>query len=157
MNKSTSLIRYLSYDKELSKERRIGMVSWFVFQAQKDHVKTYESAVTILLDLSRGARSVLDFCLENMDRNNYVSNNALFKKNMNKAAAYSKRSFSDNTINKAFIELAKHDLVSKTKRGVYRINPVYFCKTTEEDRATMIREEKEKPYQKLVDNYRSKR
>lgn len=106
----------------------------------------YHCSLPALMALTGSARSVLDFAVNEMDKDNLITNGAIFKKDLNKLMSIHGKPLSDNTVNKAFAELNREDLLLKTgRRGLYRVNPIYFFKGTEDERLKAIRIEAERP------------
>lgn len=107
--------------------------------------------------LSRAERLMLDFITEKMNLKNIVYNNpdthVQFNK-LNKKLGISP--YSSSTIHKCFSALSKQTLIYKVqgKRGMYKVNPIYYYKGSEEDREGDIRKMLEEPFMKELEGYR---
>lgn len=122
-------------------------------RVDKSYVKRYHTGLAMLMVLTASARTVLDVSLEEMDNDNYVTNSAAFKKKVN---AYPHvKTLSDNTINKAFVELTKEGIMIKQdRRGLYKVNPIFFFRGTEEERIKSIRHDAERPVRAMAEERR---
>ena len=53
--------------------------------------------------------------------------------------SFSNQSYTPNTINKAYAELVKLDLLISLKRGYYAVNPIYYYKGSQADREKILK------------------
>jgi hypothetical protein len=119
-------------------------------------VKRYFSSILLLMKLSKAERVFLDFLTEEMDDKNHVSNsyqlrikfNLLLKK-------IGQPTYSDSTLHKCFGSLSENHLLYKLKgRGYYQVNPIFFYKGSEEDRAKLIRRQLEELNRVPINDHR---
>lgn len=98
----------------------------------------------------------MDFLSEEMDENNFVSNCKLTRIRFNDLIhKIGCETYSESTIHKCFTALTNHNLLIKKKgRGLYRVNPLFFFKGSEEDRAKIVREELEEINKIPINQYR---
>lgn len=151
MYKPKANLKYLGYDPISSKELGFPKAKWYNAKVEKNYIKRYHCSLSTLIKLSKSARVVLDVSVQFMSETNEVANNSVFKAHINRIVSIHAKPFSENTINKAFVELTKEGFLSKSKRGVYKVNPLYFYNGTEENRLKEIRKDLEKPVKKLAE------
>ena len=122
-----------------------------------DCVRRYYTSLHISEKLSRAERIMLEFITEKMDKRNIIMNNAQTHRKFNKLAKkLGLRPYSKSTIHKCFSSLAKQTLIYKVngKRGMYKVNPLYYYKGSEEDRESDIRKMLEEPFLEQLNDYR---
>lgn len=157
MYKSKANVKYLGIDPNASEQLERPAIKWYTMKVEKNYTKKYHCALASLMILSGSARAVLDVAVEVMDKDNLVTNSASFKDDVNRLVSIHGKPFSDNTINKAFAELSREDfLIKGKKRGLYKVNPVYYFKGTEEERIKAIREVAEMPIEQSAKAVRIK-
>lgn len=119
---------------------------WYSMKVDRNYTKSYHAATAMLMILTASARVVLDKAVESMDESNHIVNSPMFKKELSSIAEAYGKTMSDNTVNKAFSELAKEGFLLKTdKRGLYKVNPLFYHKGTMADRIKSITKDLEKP------------
>lgn len=133
-------------------EREDSITSWKTYKIPHAYVKSYKYNIMVLGNLKLSERHVLDFILEEMNDDNLVTNDLLFKKKFNETMAVFNIRYTNNTINKAFVVLVKENLLLKTDmRGVYKINPINFYKNSQAERRIAIRNDLEKPVRNHIE------
>lgn len=126
---------------------------------ERTSTKRYHNTIALLGHLGKCARILLDFIVEEMDAENKIHNNPLLKKKFNKIIkAIGLDEYSNVTINKAFSELYKRNIVDTDtgKKGTYQVNPFYFFNGSEKAREKLIRDIQERPYKKEAAAYRQR-
>ena len=103
--------------------------------------KRYYNSSSILVQLGKADRILLDFIVEEMDDYNFVSNTFQLRNKINYILSkMGMEPYADNTFQKCFKVLTTKELVIKKKgRGYYQVNPLFFFKGTEEERQQAIR------------------
>lgn len=79
--------------------------------------------------LSPATRNLLDYIIQEMDKYNRISNNALFRSNfLHLINSDCNVNLKEDTVNKGFQELKKAGLLvtMNKKRGVYTVNPIFY-------------------------------
>lgn len=151
-------INYASGDFTQDPNTDIKKLKFYSVVVEGKSTKRYHNCISLILQLSKCARVLLDFILEEMDDNNRVTNSQLFKSKFNGLITkFGYRKYSDNSINKAFGELVKFELIKSLKeRSLYKVNPIFFYNGTEKSREKEIRFELEKPNMKIISSIRKK-
>ena len=119
----------------------------------------YFGAFYLMTKLSKSDRLLLDYITEVMNEDNIVANNLVVRDGFNTLLRrISYPIYSESTIHKCFSNLAKHHLIYpvKGKRGLYKVEPLYFFKGTQEDRIKMVREKVEELNKIPINKYRHK-
>lgn len=157
MYKKRTKIIYLSKDIELERQVDHLPLTHYSLSVERTNTKRYHNTIALLGHLGKCARILLDFIVEEMDAENKIHNNHLLKKRFNKIIkTIGLPEYSNVTINKAFSELHKRNIVDTEteKKGTYQVNPAYFFNGSEKAREKLIRDIQEKPYKKEADAYR---
>ena len=98
------------------------------------------------MQLSKSERILLDFLVEEMDNQNYISNTYQLRNKINNMLVKMDcKPYAKGTFQKGFNKLTKTTLLHKKEgRGLYQVNPLYFFIGSEEDRQKEIRKNLEK-------------
>jgi hypothetical protein len=154
-----SHIKHFEYDVVRSWNSNITYPKFNTYSVTQAHTKRYHNCLARVMQLSKCARMLIEFVAEYMDKENLIANDTLMKKTFNNfVRKVGCQEYTDVTINKAFKEIAEQDLMLKqSKRGLYQVNPLYFCNGSEADRVALIRKNIEQPWRELVDKARSEK
>lgn len=148
-------IRYL--EEDLNKGNSpFNKLKYSTTTIETNSVKRYFNTINLLSRLNKSDRLLLDYLVEEMDANNLVANNAKTRKGFNLLLDVARiEPYSDSTVHKSFSRLVKGECLIRLKsRSVFRVNPLYFFRGTEEERIKMIRENLEEPIRIKAANYR---
>jgi hypothetical protein len=152
-----SHIRHIEYDVKRSWNSNFDYPKFNTYSVIREHTKRYHNSLARTMQLGKCARMLLEFVAEFMDSENLISNDSLMKNTFNRFVK--KVGFPEYTgvsINKAFKEIVEQDLfIKQSKRGLYQVNPLYFCNGTEDQRIALIRKNLEIPWKEKVDKARS--
>lgn len=146
--KKTVKINYLGKDIEKSHNSEFEHGGWRTIEVEGVSTKRYHNSIALLVQLSKCARILLDFLVEQMDKNNLVNNNNLLKKEFNKLLKKTgQEPYGNVTINKAFAELSDKEILKGEyyKRGTYQVNPVFFFNGSDAARIKAVRDLQELP------------
>jgi hypothetical protein len=151
-------IRHLIYDVQGSIKSGIEQPRYTTKVVTILHTKRFHNCIGLMARLSKCARILLDFITERMDEENLIENNATFKTEFNRLLLQTGNvAYSENMINRAFTELSKHHLIDKQKRrGLYKINPLFFFNETLSERNTKLIKYFEEPWNDKVNKSRNK-
>lgn len=138
MSKKKQYVRYLTKKYNGSETQEFGFASVVV---EAEGVKRYFNTLGVLARLSKGERLLLDYILEEMDENNYITNNKQLRLSFNRLIVrFGIPAYTTGTVNKYFSNLQKHCLLEKAKgRGLYQVSPSFYFKGTQKDRGACIR------------------
>jgi hypothetical protein len=106
------------------------------------HTKRYHNCLFLLIDLNPCARNLIDYLTEVMDSENDVRSDLKTRKSF---SAYvtkqtnGETSYRDDGIKKAFARLREKGLLIQVKRGILKVNPEFFIKNNDKERAGMIK------------------
>ncbi len=157
MYKKKVRLKYLGKDIEGSHSGEFFREQWLTVDVEGKSTKRYHNTIGILVQLSKCARILLDFLVEEMDDKNLVSNNNLFKKEFNQIIKVTgQKPYTSVTINKAFSELTDKNILNPIykKKGTYQVDPVFYFKGTEKNREKLIRKNLERPNIKEINKIR---
>lgn len=108
-----------------------------------NHVKRYYNTLHLLAGVNGCARNVIEYFCERMDNNNMIASNYSMRSQFIldiKKWTDNKLEYTDGSVKKAIHTLVSKGLLLKTKkRGTLQVNPEYYFKDTEENRARNIR------------------
>lgn len=136
----STLIRYI---QKYEKDAGTGILTP-VYKSKRIVTKSsqrYHNSMHKTAKLSPNARNLLDYLVENMNKENEVSNTPFLKKEFRQFLRDTcAMDYSDNTINKGFQELKRANLlVSFAKlKSVYIVNPLHFFNGTEKERVSLL-------------------
>lgn len=135
-------------DCQISYEGAMAIVlSDFAYKSVvKSHTKRYHNCLYLLAGLSACCRDLMDFITEEMDSENRVTTNELFRVKFAqfiKNFSEDKINYSDSSIKRALGILTKKKLIRQVKRGYSVVNPQYFWKNDDKNRAEIIKVELE--------------
>jgi hypothetical protein len=111
-----------------------------------NHTKRFHNCLYLLAGLNPCTRNLMDFLAEEMDNDNVVYSNAVTKdKFANFIAGVSEGTitYGESSIKKAYSTLCDKGLLRKLGRGIYKVNPEYFIKNTDDNRERLLRIELE--------------
>jgi hypothetical protein len=151
-------IRHLIYDVQGSIRTGIEQPRYTTKVVTNLHTKRFHNSIGLMARLSKCARILLDFITENMNEENLIENNSNLKTEFNKLLVQTgNEGYGDNMINRAFTELSGRSLITKQKRrGLYQINPLFFCNNTLPERNSQLVKMFEEPWDEKVNKARSK-
>jgi len=90
-------------------------------------VRQYTNTISLLWELSKRARRLLEFSLFEMDENNIIRTGKYFIGKLNSFLSNNSiATYSDDSVKKALTELVKKDVFIKERRGTYLVNPLFF-------------------------------
>jgi len=149
-------VRYLVKNISRSYKSIYDLCNWKTINVEGKSVNRYYGTTALLLSLGRCARSLLDYSLEKMNKDNVVINDRFFKREFNTVLIKMRgKGYSSGTINKAFGELVDSQLARRMKkRGAYKISPLFFFSGTEVKRDSQITSEYERPIKALANKVR---
>lgn len=104
-------------------------------------VKNYENHMHKTASLTPAARNLLDYLVQNMNKQNEIGNTHLVRSSflhfMSKNCGVN---YAEETVNKGFQELKAADLLISfdKKRGVYVVNPLYYFRGNEDKRKSLL-------------------
>lgn len=111
-------------------------------------VKRYYNCIYLLAGLRPATRNLMDFLTEEMDSNNIVYNNQIWR---NKFIFFMKEitskfgendktiTYTDQTVKDSFAQLSKTGLLIPIARGMFKVNPKYFFVDTDAKRMVDIK------------------
>lgn len=150
MESRKKTLRYVIGIDEHKSTHEVKIPKWKGERIESNGVKCYFNSLKVLTKIKPSSRILLDVILMEMDRNNYIKNDALFKKNcqvhLKKCGA---DTLANSTINNGFKDLLKHSLLVRGKsygRSLYRVNPLYYCRVSDSERIRMLRAMREAPF-----------
>ena len=100
------------------------------------HTKVYHNHFHLLHDLSKLELLLYLFLMNNLDNNNCVTNSLSFRLFF---VNCSDKQYNDKSVNGAFSNLARKEIIIRQSRGVYMFNPDYAKKNSEKNRKILIK------------------
>lgn len=111
--------------------------------APKEYHKRYNNVICKLFGIEGCERNLIDWIAENMSDEGYINNNATtrikFIKFHEEHKPDKNKPYRDTTVNAAFNNLEKAELLIRREKGLYQVNPIYFSKKTNKDRLQSIK------------------
>lgn len=108
------------------------------------NVKVYYDAMPILVNTSTCGRNLIDFLAREMDSKGIIINSEYIRSEFRKRITkYSngKINYTDGTVNVAFSELSKNELLISKGKGIYKVNPLYHYRNSAKNRIHSIKME----------------
>jgi hypothetical protein len=136
----------LTYTKDYTTEEGIIIPVEAYSFVVRNHTKRYHNCLYLLAGLNNCARNLMDFLVEDMDDNNIVYSNAHVRDefiSFISEASEGDTNYSESSIKKAFSSLTSKGLLRNISRGIYKVNPKYFIRNSEEQRFNLIKIELE--------------
>ncbi len=133
-------------------------VRWVSKYVEGSYFKCFCNIVAVLVGLNPCATSLLFFLTTQMNERNYVRNTTELKQKFNDAIKdVRSKGFSDTAINRAFKLMTERKVLYRLhkKRGLYKVNPLYFFYGEKEERIREIRIDMERANIKLINAYRA--
>lgn len=115
-------------------------------------VKRYYNCIYLLAGLRPATRNLMDFLTEEMDKDNIVYNNQIwrskfifFMKEITSKFGENEKTiiYTDQTVKDSFAQLTKTGLINPIARGMFKVNPKYFFIDEDNKRLTQIKMELE--------------
>lgn len=157
--------KMIKYVKNVEIEDGISLLSYGEKEVVSSATKAYHNTLFLLYRLPDNTKNLMNYLIEKMTEENIVHsnrltrdnfNNSIFSSwfdfflievkdksseffNMNAKKLASDKRYKDSTINTAFGLLKKNGLLIQITRGVYRVNPEYFFKSSEAKRVDSIK------------------
>jgi len=111
-----------------------------------NHTKRYHNCLYLLAGLTTCARNLMDFLTEDMNNDNIIYSNKNTKDKFIEFIYHvseGKVTYGESSIKKAYSMLCDKGLIRKVGRGIYKVNPEYFIRNSEENRERLLKIELE--------------
>lgn len=107
------------------------------------HTKRFSSAVMLLMGISGCELHLIDWLTDNMTVKNYVNNNGITRRNFisfyDRYKKKGAKSYTEETVRKAFQALTAAGLLIPVERGLFQVNPEFFFSGEEAERIKSIK------------------
>ena len=134
----------------------IRSIRWASKYVEGNHTKVYANVIGLLAGLNPCAIMLLIYLIDVIDKRNYVRNTTELKNGF-RAAIKKERAqgFSDTAINRAFKLMTEKKVLYRLhkKRGLYKVNPLYFFKGDEQERVAEIRIDLQRKNIRYINNH----
>lgn len=111
-----------------------------------NHTKRFHNCLYLLAGLNPCTRNLMDFLAEEMNNDNIVHSNKVTKDKFTgfiEGVSNGTITYGDSSIKKAYSTLCDKGLLRKLGRGIYKVNPEYFVKNSDDNRERLLKIELE--------------
>ncbi len=137
--KKTVIINYI---KDWKIQEGIKIAETGYKKVDNTFIKQYNNAIYLLAGLNKSTRDLLDYLIRQMDANNMVASNFKVREDFIgfvSSCTDGGTVYTHNTVKKSFSTLTTKKLILQTKkRGLYKVNPMYFFKLGNKERIEEI-------------------
>lgn len=108
------------------------------------HTKVYDAAWDKLFLVGACAKGLMGFIVREMDSEGMIRNDIHTKRSFRlhiKKLTEDRINYSEASMNIAFSELAKTELLTTKGKGLFKVNPLYFYRNSDSNRLDVLKEE----------------
>lgn len=103
------------------------------------HTKRYHNCLYLLANLKGCPRNLMDYFTEIMDSNNMVPTNQYIRDKFIESMATAGVTYAVSSFDKAITALREKGFIISIGRGMHQVNPKYFMKNDDDNRATLLK------------------